>query len=119
MVTMMKALACLEHAKALVLEELERRRREGTGPGSIAQLERFKAELDGMSAELQSGAPSGRYVGLGRVIVDSWPFDSPLALALLDAEQVYKKGVASIVLHWLRVAKSMARMAAALSSRSS
>jgi hypothetical protein len=57
-----------------------------------AQLLRFKQVLELMLHEVETGnlRPQGqRSSGMGRVIVDAWPYHSPLALLTLEAEQAY------------------------------
>lgn len=75
------------------LEELNveiARHRAGEGRVSEPhQLERFRQQLVAMEKELQSGNLTGNHVGMGRAIVDSWSWDSPLSELLLAAEQQY------------------------------
>ena len=63
--------------------------RPEAGAASIAQLRGFRQQLKAMKRELEAASPTGRFVGLGRTVTDSWPFDDSLADVLLDAEQAY------------------------------
>jgi len=57
-----------------------------------AQLLSFKQELELMLHEVESGniTPRGqRGRGMGQAIVGSWPYNSPLTLLIVEAEQAY------------------------------
>ncbi len=56
---------------------------------TLEQLRAFRSQLTVMQDELFTGKVSGLHAGLGRVIVDSWFWDTPLGEVLLDAEQKY------------------------------
>lgn len=55
-------------------------------------LESFRNELEKIFAEIQSGIlppRNQRKRGMGRVIVDSWPINSPLGCKIISAEHSY------------------------------
>ncbi|WP_269859640.1 hypothetical protein [Streptomyces sp. RPT161] len=56
------------------------------------QLTKFRQTLESMKHQIESNAVpprAQRLTGMGRVIADSWPFDSELAALILEAERRY------------------------------
>lgn len=86
-----KAVQAVTKAVAAIEAELQRHS-DGRGEvSSPAQLTTLKDALLRMRAELQSGQISLSEVGVGRVIADSWPFDSRLGQMIVQAEQDYRR----------------------------
>ncbi len=85
-----KALAWVRRALQRLGDELARHRAGCGQVGTIGELETFRSNLLAMEREIEVGSVSGSYLGMGRVIVDSWPWDSTLGEALLAAEQEYR-----------------------------
>jgi hypothetical protein len=59
---------------------------------TINQLDNFKAVLMKTKYLIESeNIPheSQRYLGMSRVIIDQWPFDSELGRIIIDAESAY------------------------------
>ncbi|MFF4506636.1 hypothetical protein [Streptomyces sp. NPDC001401] len=89
-----KALDATERALSGVDEELER---HATGQGSVSsagQLTWIRSQLTRIADQLASPElppKEQRACGVGRVITDSWPCDSRLSAAILEAEQLYLK----------------------------
>ena len=89
-----KALAATERALSAIGEELAR---HAAGQGSVSstgQLTQIRGQLTRIADQLSSPElpPKAQRVrGVGRVIADSWPYDSPLGAAILEAEQLYLK----------------------------
>ena len=86
-----RALANINKAISEVSDEIARLDDGQQGVISNAQqLQKFLSQLEAMRDEVSENSVSGNLLGMGRVIVDSWPFDSPLGATLLAAEQSYK-----------------------------
>jgi hypothetical protein len=89
-----KALAATERALSGIDEELER---HAAGQGSVSstgQLTQIRSQLTRIADQLASPElppKEQRVRGMGRVIADSWPYDSPLGAVILKAEQLYLK----------------------------
>ncbi|WP_406477214.1 hypothetical protein [Streptomyces sp. NBC_01615] len=87
-----KALAATEEALSGIDEELER---HAAGHGRVSsprQLTSIRDQLAQMVLHLSSSPlpPKPQRVrGVGRVIADSWTYDSPLAALVLDADRLY------------------------------
>ncbi len=78
----------IDAATAQIEDEIDRHK---TGCGTISnevQLTRFKATLTELRKELENESPNPKPLGIGRVIVDSWPFGTQLGKALLEIEQL-------------------------------
>jgi hypothetical protein len=87
-----KALAATEQALSGIDEELERHAAGHGRVSSAGQLTSIRDQLTRMALQLSSPPlpPRPQRVrGVGRVIADSWPYDSPLAALILDAERLY------------------------------
>jgi hypothetical protein len=89
-----KALAVITRALRGIDEELDRHAAGQGRVSSAKQLASIRAQLSQM--ELQLSSPelpprTERLRGVGRVIADSWPYDSPLGSTILEAEQLYLK----------------------------
>lgn len=89
-----KALVAVKAALAALDEEI-RRWREGCGVvSSLDELTAIRQHLVYMSDLLERNTLPGRssrHLGLGRVIVDSWPHDSHLGHLIIAAEQAFKE----------------------------
>ena len=86
-----RALANINKAISEISGEIARLDDGQQGAISNAQqLQKFLSQLEAMRDEISANSVSGNLLGMGRVIVDSWPFDSPLGRTLLAAEQSYK-----------------------------
>jgi hypothetical protein len=82
--------------KALVMLSLEEERHRSGRPivGALTQLQSSRNQLEQMLAQLESNALpplDRRLAGMGHMIGDSWPPGDPLGIALLEAEQAYRK----------------------------
>ncbi|WP_369246959.1 hypothetical protein [Streptomyces sp. R41] len=87
-----RALAASEQALSGIDEELERHAAGHGRVSSAGQLTAIRDQLTQMMLQLSSSPlpPRPRRVrGAGRVIADSWPYGSPLAALILDAERLY------------------------------
>jgi len=65
-----------------------------SGPKSTKQLEQFLNVLIKMLCSVDNGAVVHDALlneGMGEIIVDSWPLDSPLGEIILTAEQEYNR----------------------------
>jgi hypothetical protein len=75
------------------IDEELRAHEVGRGHVSNArQLAAFRSSLESMKHQIDSGAMpprAERLTGMGRVIADSWPFNSELGALILEAEQRY------------------------------
>jgi len=92
--TVRKALTATTRALSGIDEELDRHTAGQGRVSSAKQLASIREQLAQM--ELQLSSPelpprAGRLRGAGRVIADSWPYDSPLGSMILEAEQLYLK----------------------------
>ncbi|SEL33357.1 hypothetical protein [Streptacidiphilus jiangxiensis] len=87
------ALEAVEIALAAIEDEITAHApRPGAAPVNLQQLRTFRSNLQTLRDQLMSGRvpPRGqRLTGMGRMITDSWPFDSQLGQTLLNAEQHY------------------------------
>jgi len=87
-----KVISLTQHALKELKEEMQR---HDLGNGKVstpAQLKKMYNFFDELLKELESGKippKDMRNRGVGKVIIDSWPFDSPLGKILLNAEQAY------------------------------
>jgi hypothetical protein len=75
------------------LTEVEAERREPRYRLLPEQLDECIATLQGYLATLDRGVLPPRRErpeGLGRMVMDSWPFDVPLANAVLQAERAWR-----------------------------
>jgi len=76
-----------------VEEELSRHERGAGVVGNEAQLTGFRHTLKSVQQRLESGnipSKQHRYLGMGRVILDSWPFNNDLGRLILKAENAYR-----------------------------
>jgi preprotein translocase subunit SecE len=77
------------------LKEEMQRHELGIGKvSSLPQLKKMYNFFDDILKELESGKippKEMRNRGVGKVIIDSWPFESLLGKILLNAEQAYLK----------------------------
>ena len=72
--------------------ELERHATCHGRMSSTAQLTFIRGQLAQMAEQLSSPPlppRQQRLRGVGRVIAESWPFDSPLASEIMEAERLY------------------------------
>lgn len=86
------ALDAVETAIAAIDDEISEHVAGRGRVSSLLQLDAFHADLEAMKRQLLSDTVpprDHRLTGMGRVIADSWPFDSPLGASLLRAEQQY------------------------------
>ena len=85
-----------ERARALVLaalSEVEAELREPSLPLGAGELGTCRETLRGYLAALEVGELPPRRErpeGLGRLVLDSWPYDLPLARAVLQAERAWR-----------------------------
>lgn len=73
--------------------ELEAHRNGNGSVGNEAVLSRFRTILQKMKSDLAGGClppKDQRNFGMGRVVTDSWPYDSKLGALILSAEQAYR-----------------------------
>jgi hypothetical protein len=83
-------------ARALIvqaLDEVERELSEPRHPISPGQLGTCRETLRGYLASLDGDAlppKRDRGEGLGRIVVDSWPYDVPLGNTILQAERAWR-----------------------------
>jgi len=87
-----KVLSFTQQALDELKEEMQRHESGNGKVSSPVQLKKMYKFFDEILKELESGKiPSKemRNRGVGKVIIDSWPFDSPLGEILLKAEQAY------------------------------
>lgn len=69
--------------------------RHANGCGMVSnpqELEHIRSQLMAMRDRLEANAlppKIARNIGLGRVVTDSWPFDSELGTAVIVAEHAY------------------------------
>ncbi len=60
---------------------------------TVSQLEHFKQKLEvALDLIAQNDLPEkqNRDLGISRVIVDQWPYDSELGVIIVEAEQAFK-----------------------------
>ncbi|MCJ2374204.1 hypothetical protein [Pseudomonas sp. RGM 3321] len=60
---------------------------------TVSQLEHFKQKLEvALDLIAQNDLPEkqNRDLGISRVIVDQWPYDSKLGVIIVEAEQAFK-----------------------------
>lgn len=77
----------------VALSAVEAERRAPRYQLSPAQLDTCIETLRGYLAALEEGVlppKRQREEGLGRLVMDSWPFDVPLANAVLQAERAWR-----------------------------
>lgn len=82
----------IHSALGLVDEELTLHRSGAGRVSNEAQLQLIKEKLFAMLIQVESGnlpLKQERIRGIGRMVADSWPFDSELGSVLLDVEQSY------------------------------
>jgi hypothetical protein len=84
-----RALNAIREAIHSVDEELTNHSLGRPTVSNPQQLFSFRQVLAEMEKEVIGESASGSLVGIGRVVVDSWPFDSELAERILAAEQAY------------------------------
>jgi uncharacterized protein (DUF305 family) len=88
-----KALALTQQAMKMVEEELDRQNRDETTVGTKTQLEACKQQLCEMITQMEKAQlppKHQRLFGMGHMIADSWPINSKLGEALLNAEHAYR-----------------------------
>lgn len=84
----------IRSALRLIDEELALHRSGAGRVSSETQLRLIKDKLLSMQTQVESdNLPSRqeRIRGIGRMVADSWPFDSELGSVLIDVEQSYLK----------------------------
>ncbi len=87
-----KVISFTQHALEELKEEMQRHELGNGKVSSPAQLKKMYNFFDEILKELESGKippKDMRNRGVGKVIIDSWPFDNPLGEILLNAEQAY------------------------------
>jgi len=84
-----RAMNFVQKALTELENEIQRHHAGEEKYGTSTQLGMFKKTLENMRDELQSNNVSFACGGMGRIIADSWPFDSELGKFLLQAEQSY------------------------------
>lgn len=77
-----------------VEREIDRRGHDSviTDGVSMPQLQHIRDVLKAVVLELESKSlrpKSQRYLGIGRLVVDSWPLELPLSQTLIEAERAY------------------------------
>ncbi len=88
-----KTLELVRCAYNEVVEDVARQENAGAGGIEHRQLLYCKVALQRMMDQLESGQlppEEERENGIGRMISDSWPFNSALGKLLLEAEQRYR-----------------------------
>ena len=89
-----KVISFTRQALKELREEMQRHELGNGKVSSPAQLKKMYKFFDEILTELESGEippKEMRNRGVGKVIIDSWPFDSLLGEILLNAEQAYLK----------------------------
>jgi hypothetical protein len=92
----MKNTKLVDRAKKTILEALELINKEiilhQNGRSLVSsqpQLKKFKRYLEKFLYEIENDNLTFENVGIGKIIADSWPYDSLLGEKLIKAEQVY------------------------------
>ena len=80
----------IELALLALSEEIQKGNQGLQIDGPLPQLAKFKEYLSKALVDLNQGKP-GYTIGFGRVIMDSWSYDSKLGSVLLDAERAFSK----------------------------
>lgn len=86
----------LDRARALLLAALREVEAEQANPGCAlcrTQLSACHDTLAGYLAAVEAGVLPPRRErpeGLGKLVVDAWPFDAPVASAVLAAERAFR-----------------------------
>lgn len=91
-----RACAAITRAIFGIDEEMER---HAAGHGHVSntkELASIREQLTQMALQLQSSSAqlppeAQRLCGAGHLVADSWPYDSPLGVMILEAEQLYLK----------------------------
>ncbi len=88
------ALAVIETALDAVMEAIAAFHDGTPKPWALAQLEGCRRALELMKRQLTTGMlppRSERYTGMGRMIVDSWPWGTELGDVISRAEHAYQR----------------------------
>jgi len=92
--TKQKALALTQKALAMLFTEEETHRNGRPAVGAVAQLQSSRNQLEQMLVQLETNTLpplESRLSGMGHMVGDSWPPNDPLGIALLEADQAYRK----------------------------
>lgn len=85
----------LRRTRDLVEARLAAVRRGEVVYGTESELLMFLRDLDHAAREARTGAfdmsADQRTLASANQVLDSWPFDDPLALAVADLEQTYRR----------------------------
>lgn len=91
------AIATIEQAMSNIARELNNPNLPDTGPISRRKLIEFLNVLELMKKKLHGDEPIEKSdlfgYGLGQAIVDSWPYDNPLGLSIISAEQQFIRSI--------------------------
>ncbi|GAA2786520.1 hypothetical protein [Crossiella cryophila] len=86
------AVTAVRAALTAVEAELDRWRSGRGTVGSESQLDGFQRMLRQMLTHLEANRPTGNhYPGMGRVVTDSWPFNTELGELVVTAERAFRE----------------------------
>lgn len=79
-----------------VTGQLQQRRREIAGVGSVAELEFMQQELSTLAAKLEAGEwppAERRWLASARMVTDTWPPDNQLGESICRVAYLYRHDV--------------------------